>query len=456
MNIANYSILSERKNPQIACASCHNIAPILWPDELQSELISQREYLQASLTACINHSCENLGCNVQLFPEKYYSFGFSGDKQRYRCKACQKTVVDKFSVTNPHLKTHVTILALLLTGFSLKEISTKLAMQAKTLNDHIKAMAAICRHKSSVFDHHWQNQSKQFLLGSDYHYLQPNSDNGVLWICTLDLHSHYVAHQTVNVTNQSNVSGNRIIAKEYLASINTPPTDPVSNKVTDLIISRLHDHQNRSHSNNPLHNQTQLNYPVKTALVTPIYSATAHYHQLNQWLQHADTLTLTLGFEPMLAEAAVTSLNSMRQKQSLDLLYQIDDPNWVEGKVGSKPQPLIFAHNKVNWSLSEQWHIRADADQRAICQIIESNLTQKQAHQLPKHTPISHYMQRFHAMFKSSVDEPRRKRRPEGLLPLLDIYKAWNNLCHQTNPGETPAVNAGISEKPLSLDQLLQ
>ncbi|GAM68189.1 hypothetical protein JCM19236_2344 [Vibrio sp. JCM 19236] len=40
-------------------------------------------------------------------------------------------------------------------------------------------------------------------------------------------------------------------------------------------------------------------------------------------------------------------------------------------------------------------------------------------------------------------------------MPLLDIYRTWNNLCHQENPGETPAVNAGISEKPLSLDQLL-
>ncbi|MPW36311.1 hypothetical protein [Vibrio sp. B1Z05] len=456
LNAANYSILSERNNPQIACASCHNISPIIWPDELQSELSSQREYLQAGLTACTNKACDNLGYNVQLYPEKYYSFGFSGDKQRYRCKSCQKTVVDRFSVANPNLKTHVTILALLLTGFSLKEISIKLQMQAKTLNDHIKAMAAICRHKSSVFDHHWQNQSQQYLLGSDYHYLQPNSENGVLWICTLDLNSHYVVHQSVNISEQANVSGNRIIAREYLASINTPLSEPASDKLADIIMARLNDHSARSHRNNPLHNQTQLNYPVKTSLVTPIYCATAHYHQINQWFQDMDKLTLSLAFEPMLAEAAITSFNGMRQKQSLDLLYQIDDPAWVEGRMGSKPQPLIFAHNKVSWSLSEQKHIRANTEQRAICQIIESNLTQKQVHQLPKHTPISNYMERFHVIFKSSVNEPRRKRRPEGLLPLLDIYKAWNNLCHQNNPGETPAVNAGISEKPLSLDQLLQ
>ncbi|GEA60859.1 IS1 family transposase [Vibrio comitans] len=456
LNAANYSLSSATNNPQIACINCHSISPIIWPTELNHEVTAQLEHNHAGLTACTSEQCVNVGLNVQLHPNRYYAFGFSGDKQRYRCKNCQKTIVDRFSVENPNLKTHVTILALLLTGFSLKEIAAKLKIQAKTLNDHIKVMATICRQKSSVFDHHWKNKGQKFLLGSDWTFLQPKSQNGVLWVCTGDLDSHYIAQQSLNLSEQKITINHRFIGSDFLASINTAPPAPKTEALKDIIESLNVAHQERTHLNNPLHNQTQLNYPAKSSLVSPIYCTAAHYLQLNQALGNKEQVMLSMSFEPMLADAAMLSFNAMRQKQSLDLLYQVEDESWTEGKTGNKPQLLRFEDSAPPWSLSEQWHLRGKADQRAICQLVESNLTQKQAHQLPKLSSITHYMDRFHAMFKSSVNEPRRKRRPEGLLPLLDIYRAWNNLCHQENPGETPAVNAGISEKPLSLDQLLQ
>ncbi|MDN3715888.1 hypothetical protein [Vibrio breoganii] len=456
LNAANYSLSLSINNPQIACVSCHSISPIISPTELNEEVTAQLEHMNLGLTACTNEQCENVGLNVQLHPSRYYAFGFSGDKQRYRCKSCQKTIVDRFSVKNPNLKTHVTILALLLTGFSLKEIAAKLKIQAKTLNDHIKSMATICRQKSSVFDHHWHNKGQHFHLGSDWNFLQPKSHNGVLWVCTADLDSHYIALQSLNLNEQENITGHRFIGSDFLASINTAPLPPKSSTLRDILESMSTGHQERSHRNNPLHNQTQLNYPAKSSLVSPIYCTAAHYLRLNHSLGNKEQVVISMSFEPMLADAAMLSFNAMRQKQSLDLLYQLDDEKWTEGKAGSKPQIFKFKDSEVPWSLSEQWHLRGKADQRAICQLVESNLTQKQAHQLPKLSPVTHYMDRFHAMFKSSVNEPRRKRRPEGLLPLLDIYRAWNNLCHQEKPGETPAVNAGISEKPLSLDQLLQ
>ncbi|OBT09481.1 hypothetical protein A9264_14680 [Vibrio sp. UCD-FRSSP16_10] len=456
LNLANYSILNDRQYSQIACASCHTISPTLWPDELDKELTSQAQYRHADLSACGNKKCDNFANHVQLYPHSYYSFGFSGEKQRYRCKQCKKTFVDQFSIANPHLKIHVTILALLLTGFSLREITSKLKIQAKTLNDHINTMASICRHKSSIFDHHWQNQSQKFSLVSNCCALQPNSNNGVLWVCTSDSNSHYITHQSFNIAKNYTLADRRIINKEYLASINTPCTMPIDEKLPSLLNALISDHKNRSDRSNPLHNQTQLNYPLKSGLVTPIYCATAHFNQLNQWLENKQHLIISMNFEPMLAQAAMTSFNRMRQKQCLDLLYQVDDLNWMEGKGGGKPQPLLLKETPAPWSISEQWHLKTDSDQRAICQLVESTLTQQQAHQLPKLTPLTDYMTRFHAMFKTIVNEPRRRRRPEGLLPLLDIYKAWNNLCHQETPGETPAVKAKISEKPLSLDQLLQ
>ncbi len=446
----------DRRNPQIACIRCHRISPIMWPDELSDEIRSQDEYIQHNLSSCSNKKCPNLGHNIQLYPEQYYAFGFSGDKRRYRCKACQKTLVDRFSVTNPHLKVHVTILALILTGFSLKEVADKLTIQAKTLNDHLKSMANMCRQKSTVFDHHWHNSAKRLLLGTDYCHLQPESDNGVLWICSADLDSHYVPQQTFNLSHKNRANSRRLIAKDTVTSINTAPSHPASHALIDVLQAWRVNHHNRSHRSNPLHNKTQLNYPVTSLLVTPLYSATAHFMQLDQWMDDKEHVVFSMPFEPMLANGALYGSPRLRHNNALDLIYQMDDAQWSEHKAGSKPQVLSINKYDKPWSLSEQWRLRGKAEQRAICQVVEQHLSLKQAHQLPKLSPISQYMDRFHAMFKSCVNEPRRKRRPEGLLPLLDIYRAWHNLCHQNKPGETPAVKAGISEKPLSLEQLLQ
>lgn len=461
-NLENYSLNLQADNPKIACTSCRTIDPIIWPGELEIELQRQRSLLQQGSVACSNVECKHLGLNVHLHPECYYSFGFSGEKQRYRCKACKTTLVDKYSVDNPHLQTHVTILALLLTGFSLKEVATRLHIQAKTLNDHLKTMAAICRHKSSIFDHHWRSKSRAFKLGTDLSYLQPKSHNGVILLATGDLDSHYIGAQCVNFTQHEQAPllnparQNRLLERSYLASINSVAKPIDSDDLIKNLDALAQTHALRTSITNPLHSQTKLNYPSKTALVTPIYSATAHYLQLKDWFFEKDKVSLVVTYEPLLASSAMAGFSDLRNKQTLDLLYLMDEDTWIDGKSGNKPYQVCLPHSDLIWSVSEQRHLRGAPEKRAVCMLVESNMTIKQAHLLPKLAPVTNYIKRFHALFSSTINEPRRKLRPEGILPLLDIYRAWNNLCHQENPGETPAVNAGISEKPLSLTQLLQ
>ena len=65
------------------------------------------------------------------------------------------------------------------------------------------------------------------------------------------------------------------------------------------------------------------------------------------------------------------------------------------------------------------------------------------------------YQQRFQTLFESFINEPRRKLRPGGLLPMLDIFRAWHNLCYQDKCGNTAAQKLDLTQSPLTLRELL-
>lgn len=461
LNPDNYLVSEEQSGSiKIACKSCRSVRNLLDPAELFVELTQQNQRKRNQLPCCNNDGCRSFGLNVHLYPENYHSFGFSGEKQRYRCKQCQSTVVDRFSVENPQLESHVTILGLLLTGFSPKEVAKKLNIQAKTFNDHLKTMATICRQKSAIFDFHWQNSKDRFNLGSDFTRLQPNSDNGVFLIATCDLNSHYMVDHNINLTtidsppqSRQEAKG-RLIEKSVISLHNKShkiePELPVINK-----LKRLEEFvSERLDELNVLEDSATIKYPLKSALVRPHYATTAHFSRIAAKIK-SRPMTLFLSFDPLLGYSALNAFNYLRQKQELDIAYLVEDAKWAEGRSSSKPEPIKEIKTRALWTLSEQRHIRGPSEQRAIGTLVESNLDARKAHAMPGLSPVTEYLNRFHALFRVTINEPRRRLRPEGLMPLLDIYRAWNNLCHQENPGETPAVNAGISEKPLSLDQLL-
>ncbi|WP_337233741.1 hypothetical protein, partial [Proteus terrae] len=68
-----------------------------------NELHRLRQLHSDGLPACHNPACPNTGLSVHTHKQLYHAFGYSGDRQRYRCKACHSTFVDKWSGANHKL-----------------------------------------------------------------------------------------------------------------------------------------------------------------------------------------------------------------------------------------------------------------------------------------------------------------------------------------------------------------
>ena len=63
--------------------------------------------------------------------------------------------VDKWSGTNNKLVFQETLLGLLFTGYSVREICRKLEINPKTFYDHPDHIASRCRRKLAMFDARW-------------------------------------------------------------------------------------------------------------------------------------------------------------------------------------------------------------------------------------------------------------------------------------------------------------
>ncbi len=88
------------KRPTLVCRECGAFPPILNNHDVVEE-VSRLKLMQSSgLPACSNPNCENLGFPVLTHRHLYHAFGYSGDRQRYRCKCCQATFVDRWSGFN--------------------------------------------------------------------------------------------------------------------------------------------------------------------------------------------------------------------------------------------------------------------------------------------------------------------------------------------------------------------
>jgi hypothetical protein len=105
---------------------------------------------------------------------------------------------------------------------------------------------------------------------------------------------------------------------------------------------------------------------------------------------------------------------------------------------------------KDRWAMSFQQN-----SSKGICYLAGNNPSPEQWIQCASIQNTKFYQDRFQLLFKSFVNEPRRKLRPGGILPMLDIFRAWHNLCYQDKEGNTPAQRLGLTDQPLTLKQLL-
>ncbi|WP_413466695.1 transposase [Photobacterium sp.] len=449
---------SNPNRPTMICRECGAFPPVINNHDVVAEVSRLKLAQSSGLPACTNPDCRNLGLPVLTHRHLYHAFGYSGDRQRYRCKCCQATFVDRWSGFNGKHMVQQKLLAMLFTGYSVRDICRRLGMNPKTFYDQLSHIASRCRRQLSMFDARLFKHAQALSLASDLKPLQPNSDNGVLWIATGEATSGYIVGQHVNyhsadVDNPSKdhdpfQNNTRFMAAPNAQLVEVPL--PAPQGILARVDATYRKVLARPNMEDPLSHLPRINYPAKGCLVRPQYTVYAHYLHLSQMLEYNESLSLFMPQETLLRSACISVFLNRIKDKSIHPLYVIEDKGWQHGQAAGRIDIVLMSWWRDRWAFT-----RHDDIGKGICHIGGEKDNEKKWLEIASHRAISEYQTRFHDQFSQLVDEPRRKLRPAGLLPLLDIYRAWHNLCRQDRSGLTPAQQVGLTAAPLTLEQLL-
>ena len=391
----------------------------------------------------------------------YQAFGYSGDRQRYRCKSCHSTFVDKWSGGNKKLDFQEALLGLLFTGYSVREICRKLEINPKTFYDHLKQIASRCRRKLAQFDSSWTNNAKNYELCSNFQPLQPNSNNGVLWIVTGESNSGYILCQHVNYSLETPPTGIPD-HNPYQSDARFLPSNyaPISKLVRRPSSTPTHFREHidaqykvilaRNNVEDPIADFPFLNYPTKGTLIRPQYTSYAHYLQITKLCNEECRVTLYMPQDPLLRSAAITTNVDRIKQKNIDLLYVEKQHGWDNTKTINKIDITHMGWWRDRWAIANQ-----DTASKGICYLAGDSPAPEPWFKKASTEQAQFYQDRFQLLFSSFINEPRRKFRPGGILPLLDIFRAWHNLCYQDKKGLTAAQRLQLSERPLTVRELL-
>ena len=447
------------KRPAMVCRECGAFPPLLNNHDVVLELTRLRQLHSDGLPACRNSQCQNLGLSVHTHKHLYHAFGYSGDRQRYRCKSCQSTFVDKWSGLNQKLEFQESLLGLLFMSYSVREICRRLQINPKTFYDHIDHIASRCRRKLATFDARWMKHATHYELASTYRPLQPKSDNGVFWITTGDAQSGYILCQHVNyAANETAVGPIDHNPFSQPARFVSPDASPESNANTDSYHSQIHQRIDRQYQTilargnveDPIGNLTTFHYPSKGALIRPPYTSYAHYLHVLSLCQDSKRVSIYLPQDPFLRSAALSVCLPRIRQNNVDLMYVEEDPQWRRQLYFDKIDIVHMGWWRDRWAITNQ-----QTGSKGICYLAGNNPTPEVWLNKATLRHIETYQQRFQLLFEDFINEPRRKLRPGGLLPLLDIFRAWHNLCYQGKDGKTAAQLLGLNQNPLCLRDLL-
>ena len=447
------------KRPAMVCRECGAFPPLLNNQEVLNELQRLQHLHNEGLPACRNDQCQNFDLSVHTHKHLYHAFGYSGDRQRYRCKLCQSTFVDKWSGENKNLLFQENILGLLFMSFSVREICRKLSINPKTFYDHVEHIASRCRRKLAMTDARWKKHSESYQLASNYMPLQPNSDNGVFWIVTGEANTGYILCQHVNYSSTDEALASvdhdpystpaRFISKQYVSE--AYESIPMQGESLRLRID--HKYQTilaRANVEDPIGNLTRFNYPSKGALVRPPYTSYAHYLHILEMCDNNKRLSLFMPQDPLLRSAALSVCVSRIASQNVDLMYVEEDTNWESHISCNKIDIVHMGWWRDRWAIANQ-----NSASKGICYLAGDKSEPNQWLNSASIQQTIFYQQRFQILFSAFINEPRRKLRPGGILPMLDIFRAWHNLCYQDKQGKTAAQNLNIAESPMTLRDLL-
>ncbi len=433
--------------------------PLLNNQDVLDELSRLRQQHCEGLPACKNQDCENAGLSVHTHKHLYHAFGYSGDRQRYRCKKCESTFVDKWSGINHKLDFQENLLGLLFMSYSVREICRKLSINPKTFYDHLDHISSRCRRNLAMIDARWVNHASEYQLASNFSKLQKHSGNGVIWIATTEAETGYVLCQHVNYsTNEEPISEldhdpyqspARFVSREYSSESNTVPSSP-SDDLKERIDQKYQAILARGNVEDPMGNLSTFHYPSKGALVRPPYTSYAHFLHIMSMLNDENRVALYLPQDPLLRSAALSVCLSRIQRQKIDLMYVEKDPQWDSFRSFEKIDIVHMGWWRDRWAIAKQ-----GKSSKGVCYLAGDNPQPNQWLMKASIDKTQFYQDRFQLLFSEFINEPRRKLRPGGLLPMLDIFRAWHNLCYQDKDGKTAAQNLGLTQKPLTLRELL-
>jgi len=447
------------KRPTMVCRECGAFPPLLNNQEVLNELHRLRRVHSDGLPACRNDDCDNFGLSVHTHKNLYHAFGYSGDRQRYRCKKCQSTFVDKWSGANKKLAFQENLLGLLFMSFSVREVCRKLEINPKTFYDHVDHIASRCRRKLAMFDARWVNHEEHYHLASYYMPLQSRSKNGVLWFATGEAESGYILSQHINYSTDEEPVGSvdhdpyktpsRFVSRSYLSEANID-ISVQSRDLRERIDEKYQVILARGNVEDPMGNMTTFNYPSKGALIRAPYTSYAHFMHVLEMCNPDKQVSMYLPQDPVLRSAALTITLPRIKRQNIDLMYVEEDRNWDNNIISEKVDIVHMGWWKDRWAISEQ-----ENASKGICYLAGELRSPQHWLQKASVKNTLFYQERFQLLFDSFINEPRRKLRPGGILPMLDIFRAWHNLCYQNKEGYTPAQRLGITDHPLTLKQLL-
>ena len=451
---------SNLQRPVLICRECGAFPPVLSNYDVVAEKQRLKLEQNSGLAACSNNDCLHNGLPVLTNRQYYHAFGFSGERQRYRCKACHHTFVDPWSSSNNKHQLQQKLLAYLFTGYTVREICRRLDMNPKTFYDQLNNIAARCRHQLTIFDARLGKQSQDRQLATDLTPLQPQSNNGVLWIATAEVNSGYVISQHVNYQTQSATTsvthhdaycnGTRFITPHNNHYPQSAP--PLPQGLLAHIDTTYRQILARKNMENPLSGQVTIHYPTKGCLIRPQYTVYSHFLYLRELLnQNIPTLAVFMPQETLLRSACLSVFIDRINNHTIDPLYVVEDQQWQHGQQIEKIDIVLMGWWRDRWAFS-----RNKSANKGICHLGGNKKNQQHWLTIATHHAATAYQQRFYDQFNHMVNEPRRKLRPASLLPLLDIYRAWHNLCHQNKAGITPAQTLGLMSLPMTLEQLLQ
>lgn len=458
---AKYYVLQHAnpKRPTMVCRECGAFPPLLNNRDVLNELHRLRQQHSDGLPACRRENCQNFGLSVHTHKHLYHAFGYSGDKQRYRCKQCHSTFVDKWSGANHKLLLQESLLGLLFTGYAVRDICRKLKINPKTFYDHVEHIASRCRRKLATIDARWVNHAIDYQLASYYMPLQPNSNNGTLWITTGDANTGYILCQHVNYSRLDEPTGlkehdpyqlpARFVHGDYSAESNLPLPFPAS-KLKERIDQKYQIILARGNVEDPMGNLVSFNYPSCGALIRPPYTAYAHYLHVLDMCESGKPISIFMPQDPLLRSASMSVCLPRIQSQTAHLMYVEQDAHWQQNQTFDNIDIVRMGWWRDRWAIINREH-----SAKGVCYLAGNRPDDAYWLSVASTQQIEFYQRRFQLLFDSLINEPRRKLRPGGILPLLDIFRAWHNLCYQDKNGHTAAQNLGVTEKPLTLRDLL-